>query len=579
MNNGAHPRWETPFKPLAIAMAVVSCLTFLAAVWFGPLQQPDLLERLFVSVVMVGILLIILFATARLAFSLMLTGLLFLTLSVVAYAKQIYLGNALLVTDLYYMTGTSVIKTISEYPHLRKMVAGWLAVSMLLLVLSWRYAWWPLRRVGGVASVIARPLGCLCPILLVAWVLWPQGPFAPLYAKSMWMAINQNAHLTSFFMSVNVLKIRLPQVHDTPAQDAIWNKLAAMSERHGDSLRPDIIMVLEESTFDPSTLPDCDIPQCRNHSLIEPNAWTKAHGPTFSYVYGAGTWLSEFDALTGLPFGIFGAAGGYAPWLLAPRMRDSLPMQLHRLGYRSVAVYPVDGGYLNARNAYRHYGFDAFHDAPELELPSWAASDQSVFDAAEKVYRQEREKSGKPIFMMVLTIEQHGPHDNHPLDTLPVPYNRGLFPHLPSDEQLDLSNYLARLDASDKAMEGLEKFFLERNHLTIVLSFGDHKPSFSGVMDKLRIVPPGGYTGDPKHLTYFKLDTNFDTPPLPQYPVTDIAFLPEYILQAAGLPDDGYFAASQHLRDVCNGMFASCADKKILHSYYGWLFSAHKVFQ
>lgn len=563
----------------AVSTGALSCLVFATAVWFGPAQQHEPIQIAFVTVVMAAILLVILFATGRLAFSLMLTGILFLTLSAVAYAKQLFLGNALLVSDLYYMTGTSVMETISEYPRLWKMVAGWLLVSVVLVVLAWRYTWRPFERNKGRWRLVVRPFGCAFGLLLIAWVLWPKGPFASLYKQSMWTAINDESHLTSFFMSINILKVRLPQVHDDPAQLASWNGIAKASEGNAGALRPDIIVVLEESTFDPSTLPDCDIPECRNHSLIEPNQWTKANGPMYSYVYGAGTWLSEFDVLTGLPFGIFGSAGGYAPWLLAPRMRDSLPLQLHRQGYRNVAVYPVDGGYFNARSAYQHYGFDAFHGARELGLRAWGASDASIFGAAEHVYETERKKTKQPIFMMILTINQHGPHDNHTLDTLPPPYNKGLFPKLSKEGQLDLSNYLSRLDASDKAMDGLENFFLGRSRPTIVVSFGDHKPSFSGLMEKLKMVPPDGYQGDPKHLTYFKLDANFQTSPLPHYPVTDIAFLPTMILQAANLPRDGYFAASRRLRDVCNGLFAGCANKPVLDSYYGWLFSDHKVFQ
>jgi phosphoglycerol transferase MdoB-like AlkP superfamily enzyme len=563
----------------AASMGVLSCLVFAAAVWFGPARQHEAIQVVFVAVVMAGVLLVILFATARLAFSLMLTGILFLTLSAVAYAKQVFLGNALLISDLYYMTGTSVMETISEYPHLWKMVVGWLLVSVVLLVLSCRYAWRPFERNIGRWRLAVRPIGCACGLLLIAWVLWPKGAFASLYKQSMWTAINQNARLTSFFMSINVLKVRLPHVHDSQQQLEKWNRIADTRVSGGATLLPDIVVVLEESTFDPATLPDCNIPECANHSLIEPNAWTKAHGPMYSYVYGAGTWLSEFDVLTGLPYGIFGSAGGYAPWLLAPRMRDSLPLQLRRQGYRNVAVYPVDGGYFNARKAYQYYGFDAFHGARELKLRAWGASDASIFVAAEQVYETERKRTKQPIFMMILTINQHGPHDNHPLDTLPSPYNKGLFPKLSKEEQLDLSNYLSRLDASDRAMEGLEKFFLDRSHPTVVVSFGDHKPSFSGLMETLKIVPPRGYHGDPKHLTYFKLDANFQTPLLPHYPVTDITFLPTLMIQAANLPRDGYFTASEHLRDVCDGLFASCEDKTVLDSYYGWLFSNHKVFQ
>lgn len=574
--------WRKSLSVLPKAILIFAVLVFLCAFWRGPMQQPQGLEVAFVSVVMAGVFFIILCASARLAFSFMATGIFFLLVSVIAYLKQTYLGNAFLVSDIYYLTGTHILTTVWKFPHIRILMIALPLVSLALLGIAWRYAWTPFHSGHRLRRVTVRAAGLVVSILLMGWVLLPSGPFSPMFRKSMWVAINQDAHLTSFFMSINALKVELPNVHNTPEQNAHWNKLASgivADEHKQDSTRPDIVVVLEESTFDPSTLPACDIPQCKNHSLVEPNAWTKALGPMISHVYGGGTALSEFDVLTGLNYGIFGLAGGYAPWSVAPRIRDSLPMQLRRLGYKTIAVYTVDGGYMNADEAYNDYGFDDFHDAPSLGLKPWGSTDNEMFAAAERVYEQERAKSDQPIFLMLKTIEQHGPHNNHPLASLPAPYNQGLFPNLSPEAQLNLSNYLARMDASDRAMEGLEKYFLGRSHPMIVMSFGDHKPNFSGVMNERKIIPPDGYSGDPKYLTYFKLDANISTPKLSHFPATDIVYLPEFVLEAGRLPGDKYFAATEHLRDVCDGLFAECADKPTLYTYYAWLFSDHRVFQ
>lgn len=567
---------------LSKTILVLSVLVFLCAFWRGPLQQPQWLEVAFVSVVMAGMFFIILCASARLAFSFMATGIFFLLVSVIAYLKQTYLGNAFLVSDVYYLTGTRILTTVWKFPRIRVLMVALPFVSIVLLVVAWRYAWTPFHAGHRLRRATVRMAGLVVSILLMGWVLLPSGPFSPVFQKSMWTAMSQNAHLTSFFMSFNSLKVKVPNLHNTLEQNKKWNKLASRiiaDERGQDPTRPDIVVVLEESTFDPSSLQACDIPQCQNHSLIDPSAWTKAWGPMISHVYGGGTALSEFDVLTGLNYGMFGLAGGYAPWSLAPRLRDSFPLQLNRLGYRTVAVYTVGGGYMNAEDAYGDYGFDAFYDAPSLGLEPWEETDDEMFAAAQRVYEQERAKSHQPIFLMVKTIEQHGPHNNHPLASLPPPYNHGLFPGLSPEAQLNLSNYLARMDASDKAMEGLEKYFLGRSRPTIVMSFGDHKPNFSGVMNALKTIPPDGYVGDAKYLTYFKLDANFVTPKLPHFPATDIVYLPGFVLQAGRLPEDDYFAATEHLRDVCDGLQTECTDKPTVNSYFGWLFSDHKVFR
>lgn len=563
-----------------VAVTGVALIIFFAAVVLGPFTQPQSIEIAFVTVIMLSIGVVILSITARIGFSLMLTGILFLTLSGVAYLKYLYLGNSLLISDLLYMTGASLMKTLKEYPKLWTLALGYIVLINILLLTAWKFAWRPFsvdRKVRHMAAM--RLAACLLGALVLGLSLRPQGPFASLFAKTMWTPINENAYLTSFFMSINVMKVELPSVHNTPAENAAWGKLAKSQMRGGGSLRPDIILVLEESTFDPSTLPACDIPQCQGHSLFQSGEYTKSTGPMLSYVFGGGTWLSEFTVLTGMPHPLFGLAGGYAPWLVAPRIRDSLPLQLRRLGYRNIALYPVDGGYMNAREAYSNYGFDALYDATDLGIQPWQSSDDTMFAAAQRVYDRESKKFGQPIFMIVKTVKQHGPHDNHSLESLPAPYDKGLFPKLSSEAQLDLSNYLARLDVSDKAMKELEKYFLKRERPTIVVSFGDHKPSFSGELAKMAITPPPEFTGDPKYITYFKLDTNFDAGDLPHYPVLDIAYIPGLILQAGRLQDDDYFSATQHVRDVCNGMFMYCTNTLTLHGYYAWLFSDDKVYQ
>ncbi|MEO8673064.1 MAG: sulfatase-like hydrolase/transferase [Tahibacter sp.] len=142
--------------------------------------------------------------------------------------------------------------------------------------------------------------------------------------------------------------------------------------------RPDIFVVLEESTFDPCVLPQCDITECALPEFFDADARTVASGPLLVHTFGGATYTSEFASLSGLPHTLFGAAGRYAPYKLAPLMRGTLPARLAELGYRSVAIYPIYGEFLKARHAHANYGFDAFHDAAELGL-DWGSHDAQVF--------------------------------------------------------------------------------------------------------------------------------------------------------------------------------------------------------
>jgi hypothetical protein len=45
------------------------------------------------------------------------------------------------------------------------------------------------------------------------------------------------------------------------------------------------------------------------------------------------------------------------------------------------------------------------------------------------------------------------------------------------------------------------------------------------------------------------------------------------------LPMDPYFTALTSLRERCNGLYADCADKDLVKSYYAWIFNRLHVYQ
>ncbi len=79
-------------------------------------------------------------------------------------------------------------------------------------------------------------------------------------------------------------------------------------------------------------------------------------------------------------------------------------------GYRTIAIYPMSGNFINARNAYMNYGFDAFYDGQDYGL-SWESPDSDLMQVFNQIYDKEKQINGKqPLFVMMLTLRQHGPH-------------------------------------------------------------------------------------------------------------------------------------------------------------------------
>ncbi|MEO8673063.1 MAG: hypothetical protein ABI411_17230 [Tahibacter sp.] len=193
----------------------------------------------------------------------------------------------------------------------------------------------------------------------------------------------------------------------------------------------------------------------------------------------------------------------------------------------------------------------------------------------QRVVAEER-KFGKPLFVYILTLYQHGPH-SHPLSRLPAPWTPGLLSGLAAPLNTALTNYLYRLHDNAQAMAQLEHDLLDRNDPTVLLHFGDHQPSFEGQMMPLTRNIPEGYAKLGYALTYYVLKSNPHVEALTHAPVLDIAYLPGLLLQAAGLPAGPHFTAQSQLRERCAGHFEDCADQTLLAAYYDHLFNHLQV--
>ena len=80
------------------------------------------------------------------------------------------------------------------------------------------------------------------------------------------------------------------------AADCAAGRTPKIAQEH-----PDIVAVLEESTFDPKLLKMCTLPECKR-KMFEADGRTRAHGPLVVHTWGGGTWTSEFALMSGMAF-------------------------------------------------------------------------------------------------------------------------------------------------------------------------------------------------------------------------------------------------------------------------------------
>jgi len=178
--------------------------------------------------------------------------------------------------------------------------------------------------------------------------------------------------------------------------------------------------------------------------------------------------------------------------------------------------------------------------------------------------------------VMMLTLRQHGPHMTPLVEQL-QPYDKPLFPGNFKPKALDdwinlnLANYLYRLEGSDAAITHLEKSLLDSDRPTVLFHFGDHQPSFDGSMRLLQKITPKAVS-DPNFVTYYMLKSNYKPARSYDYPELDLSFAGALILDVAGVKKDDFFAANALLRDRCNGFYLNCTDKRVLDSYQNYIF-------
>lgn len=179
-----------------------------------------------------------------------------------------------------------------------------------------------------------------------------------------------------------------------------------------------------------------------------------------------------------------------------------------------------------------------------------------------------RRDDDRPIFLMTLTINQHGPHHGT------LEGERVADSFLPErvalEEAAAFGEYLTRFRSSASAVERFVAEFRATfpNRSAIVVHFGDHHPSLSR---RAHFTGDNGGQIDRKMmLTYFSIiPINFDMArsELDSLPELDIAFLPAQLIASADLPMDEVWSLRTAMAVQCLGQYADCqsAAKARLH--------------
>ena len=334
--------------------------------------------------------------------------------------------------------------------------------------------------------------------------------------------------------------------------------------------KPDIVVWLNESTFDPRgfKLPGAKLPVM---PMFDPTPLTRARGPMRVHTFGGKTWLSEFSMLTGLIPDDFGVLHNVVLTSVGPRTNSNMFRLMKANGYRTVVLMPTYKRFYGAGHAYEGMGADEvltlrdFHEYDALPGDEWdiAETDRMAEAAITRIRRQRSENPDQPIFLYLLSIREHAPYKK----ATPVAYNLD-HAGLPKPLAGRITDYVNRLSKLDTAVGTIDRYLFAKDAPPALYAwFGDHQAYYEGDS------PPYSYDlPEPDYVTQFQIRANYPVPPVPAVPLMDIAFVPSLVNDLAGVQEDDYFAGLSAMRRLCNGLIDDCENKELLTSYKARVF-------
>ncbi|MEI6335301.1 MAG: LTA synthase family protein [Methylococcaceae bacterium] len=251
---------------------------------------------------------------------------------------------------------------------------------------------------------------------------------------------------------------------------------------------PNLVVVQSESFFDAREL-FSGIRQEVLREFDSLKASAVCQGQVEVSAWGANTVRTEFAFLSGLASKLLGVHRFNPYRKLARQGIPTLAGFLKRLGYRTVCVHPYQAGFYARDTVFPLLGFDEFIDIKSFNGIKKTGPYIGDVALAEKVCTLLEASSTQPIFVFVITMENHGPLHLEKVQEGDV---ERLYSNPPPDECDDLTIYLRHLSNADR-MAGMLRNRLETLPGNSWLCwYGDHVPIMPKVYGKMGV--PEGQT-------------------------------------------------------------------------------------
>lgn len=230
--------------------------------------------------------------------------------------------------------------------------------------------------------------------------------------------------------------------------------------------KPDIIVIMSESFWDPTRLPDVKFAE-------DPMPFIRSMqgGYMFSPEFGGLTANIEFEAITGfsnafLPYGSI----PYQQYIRKPL--PSMATFLEGEGYSTRAIHPFQNWFWNRSAVYKALGFQVFRSQENMPVMP-KHGNFAADDALMKEVIRQAESAEAPFYFYTVTLQGHGPYEAHRYETNTVKFDAH---NMPDADREELATYVEGVKQADASFKLLTEWAKTRQRETIIVFFGDHLP-------------------------------------------------------------------------------------------------------
>lgn len=282
-----------------------------------------------------------------------------------------------------------------------------------------------------------------------------------------------NGFCGGFLVNLLSMNIKKPEGY---SEDKTEKLLSTFEETKNPKFsKPDIILVLSESFWDPKLLPQTEFSENPTANFEEIAMRENARsGYMYQTAFGGGTVRTEFEVLTGLSSDYIPA--GTVPWQFVHKDIPTYVSHYRDLGYKTVFLHTYLPTFYSREKTYPYLGFDELFFQDELtEIPEieWRVSGNYISDDSFVSYIEYLLKKESPSFIFGISMENHQPYENK-YESPRIKVKNESF----SEKTLSaVENFATGVYMEDLALKKLADIVDKRERQTILIYFGDHLPS------------------------------------------------------------------------------------------------------